>query len=273
MHPLARWLLWTPLVCSACSAQNPLMMQQQLQTLHQQQVALAQQNQELVGRAQTLDTDNQQLESLLAQSRQQTRILQDEVVALRDQLRGVSTELARARDDHDALNERARALAATTRKRVGASISANSSLRSRLGDLSSLGVEVRQDGDVIRIELPGSRLFAPGSATLLPDAAPVIDAVADELSRGFARHRIGIEGHTDSDPIHNSQWGTNHHLSVGRAAAVYDYLITRSRLRPEQLFTVGHGSNQPVVSNATAAGKERNRRVELVIYPETLDRD
>ena len=49
---------------------------------------------------------------------------------------------------------------------------------------------------------------------------------------------------------------------------MYDYLSLRSRLRPNQMFVVGHGPNHPVVSNGTAAGKERNRRVELVIYPE-----
>ena len=50
--------------------------------------------------------------------------------------------------------------------------------------------------------------------------------------------------------------------------AVYEELTSRMRMRPDQLFVVGHGSNHPVVSNATAEGKQRNRRVELVIYPE-----
>ena len=50
--------------------------------------------------------------------------------------------------------------------------------------------------------------------------------------------------------------------------ALYDYLATRTRLKPQQLFVVGHGANHPVVSNGTPAGKDRNRRVELVIYPE-----
>jgi outer membrane protein OmpA-like peptidoglycan-associated protein len=52
--------------------------------------------------------------------------------------------------------------------------------------------------------------------------------------------------------------------------AVYDYLATHSHLKPQQLFVVGHGANHPVVSNGTPAGKERNRRVELVVYPEKM---
>ena len=43
-------------------------------------------------------------------------------------------------------------------------------------------------------------------------------------------------------------------------------------MSPDQLFVVGHGPNHPVVSNASDAGQARNRRIELVIYPETMPR-
>jgi outer membrane protein OmpA-like peptidoglycan-associated protein len=52
--------------------------------------------------------------------------------------------------------------------------------------------------------------------------------------------------------------------------AVYDVLVSQGRASPKQLFVVGHGANHPVVSNATAEGRRRNRRVELVIYPERV---
>ena len=58
--------------------------------------------------------------------------------------------------------------------------------------------------------------------------------------------------------------------SLARAQAVFEYLVARSRLRPNQLFVVGHGGNHPVVSNATTAGKLHNRRVELAIYPDRV---
>jgi len=51
---------------------------------------------------------------------------------------------------------------------------------------------------------------------------------------------------------------------------VFDFFTTRTPLRQGQLFLVAHGANHPVVSNATAAGRARNRRVELVIYPERI---
>ena len=56
---------------------------------------------------------------------------------------------------------------------------------------------VRRDGDVIRIELPGSRLFETGAARLRPGAANMVADVAGELRRNYPDQIIGIEGHTD----------------------------------------------------------------------------
>ena len=79
-----------------------------------------------------------------------------------------------------------------------------------------------------------------------------------------------MEGHTDADFVRSPTGGDNQQLSVGRATAVYHYLVTRGQIPANRLFIAGHGSNQPVVSNATAAGKARNGRVELVVYPDKV---
>ena len=129
------------------------------------------------------------------------------------------------------------------------------------------GIQVRPDNDVVRIELPSSRLFSPGTARLLPEASALLDTVSADVVRLYPDHIVGIEGHTDSDPSSAGRWMNNHQLSVGEAMAVYDYFTLRSRLKSNQMFVVGHGPNHPVVSNGTPAGRERNRRVELVIYP------
>jgi flagellar motor protein MotB len=250
--------------------QNPLVMQGQIQSLQQQQIALLQQNRELQTRASTLDQDNQELERLLAQSQQQVRLFEDQVTALRDQLGSTTSQLAQMREQSAAADEKAKALVASLHRRGGAQITANNSLKSELQAIQVAGLEVRRDGDVIRIELPGSKLFMTGTARLLPEAGPLLEQVAAEVRRVYANQVIGVEGFTDSDPVLGGQWQNNHQLSVGRAMAVYDYLTARCGMRGDQLFVVGHGSNHPVVSNATPAGKERNRRVELVIYPEQV---
>lgn len=254
-------------------AQNPLLVENQVKNLEQQQVALAQRNEELQNRASALDRDNQELQSMLSQSQRQSRLLEDQLAAVRDELRNTTQQLAKteqqAKPAADGANESGRAWTASAKPQAGASISANNSLRASLPAVSIPGIEVRPDGDVVRIELPTARLFSAGSARMLPDANALLDQVIAEIARSYPGHKIGIEGHTDSGPLAPGPWVSHQQLSVGQAMAVYDYLSSRSQISPKQLFVVGHGPNHPVVSNGTSAGRERNRRIELVIYPET----
>lgn len=263
---VAFWLCAWPLLCGC--AQNPYVLQGKLETLQKEHTSLSQRYQELESRMATLDQDNQEQGTLLAQAQQQRRVLEDETAALREQLSGAAAQLAKLRDSHSEVEKRAETLAASAKRRIGASISANNSLRDQLAAVQIPGVETRVDGDVVRVELPGSALFEPTSARLLPTAPALLDSVAAALARQYPHQTIGVEGHTDNEPVRSQLWSNNHHLSTGRAMAVYDYLVSRTRLRPGQLFVVGHGENHPIVANDTTTGKERNRRVELVVYPE-----
>jgi len=257
-------LLW--LLPTGC-ANNPYALQSQNQALQQQQATLAQRNQELQSRASTLDRDNQELESLLAQTRQQGKVLEDHVAALREQLSSATTQLAQLRDDKQVVQKQTEALMASTR-RSGARITANNSLQRNLPPLNLSGIDVRADGDVVRVELPVARLFQPNTVTLLPVGGPLLDSVVAELARAYPDQRIGVEGHTDSDVVRSPQGLDAQQLSAARATSVYQCLVGRGQLGSNRLFIVGHGSSVPVVSNATAVGKARNNRVELVVYPE-----
>lgn len=265
---VAHSLLLAALLVGAGCTQNPYMAASQNQTLQQQQVALQQRAQELQSRATTLDADNQELQSMLAQSRQHGKLLEDQVVALRDQLSTASSQLAQAREDKQVTDKQVESLSASTKRRGGAIITANSSLRRELPSINLPGVETRQDGDVVRIELPAAQLFQPGSAQLSSQAGTFVNTVAAEITRVYPDQLIGVEGHTDPDTVRSQGFADNQQLSAARALAVYQLLTTQGRLPPSQLFTVGHAANHPVVSNATPSGRERNNRVELVIYPE-----
>jgi flagellar motor protein MotB len=263
----ASWLSLLALPALAGCAQNSLALQGQVQTLQQQQLALNQRNEELQSRASTLDKDNQELQTLLSQSQQQQRLLDDQLAVLREQLSSATTQLAKAKQLPVEAEKRTEAWNASTKSAVGAKIT-NNGLREKLPAVNIPGVNVRPDGDVVRIELPASRLFLQGTARLMPEGSTLIETVAAEIARTYPEQLIGVEGHTDSDPVPQGRWQSNHQLSIGEALAVYDHMTTRTSLRANQLFVMGLGGNRPVVSNGTAAGKERNRRVELVIYPE-----
>jgi flagellar motor protein MotB len=264
----APWLLAAALVTLSGCAENSLVLKGQLDKLQQQQLAMSGQNQVLQNRATDLDKDNQELQSLLGQSRQQAQVLDDQLAALRDQLRSVTTQLAQVSEEKASSQQRVEALTASMRSRGSVSITPNNSLLAEVPAIDLPGVHVRRDGDVIRVELPGSRLFDSGSARLQPGAAELIASAAARLRAAYPDQILGVEGHTDSDPIAGRQWRDNHELSVHRAMAVYDVLVNRSGFRPDQVFVAGHGPNHPAVSNATPEGKQRNRRVELVVYPE-----
>ena len=94
----------------------------------QQMQVLAQQNQEFQTRAQSLDKDNLELESLLAQSRQQIQLLTDEVNATRDQLRTTTEQLLALRDSNQQLESQTKTLMASANQRAGAEIRANNTM-------------------------------------------------------------------------------------------------------------------------------------------------
>lgn len=213
-----------------------------------------------------LDTDPRQLETGLARSRQEAQVMQDEIAALRDQLASTSSQLAQARAAGvPAPNSTAPAAPAGTMTPVA--------MQSAMTALSLSGVEKRLDGSVVRLEIPADKLFEQGGVNLLPAGSALLTQVADEVERVYPGHFLGIEGHTDTEPLLNASWGSQHQLSVARASTVFDFLTSRTSLKQGQLFLVAHGPNHPVVSNATAAGRARNRRIEIVVYPERSGAD
>lgn len=236
-----------------------------------QQQQLAQLQQQLQTRAASLDTDNQELESLLAQARQESQLISDQLAATQDQLRATADQLAMVEKDRTGLQNKTKALTASIAQQIGQSASsmqANNTLLKPLTVANIPGVDVRQDGDVIRITLPTDQLFQPGSALVRPGSEQTLRSIAANLLQSYPEQRIGIEGHTDGAPVASTQYPTSHHLSVAQATAIYESLRRSLNVPAEQLFVIGHGANHPIVSNGTEAGRQRNRRVELVVYPE-----
>jgi chemotaxis protein MotB len=121
---------------------------------------------------------------------------------------------------------------------------------------------IERRGLVVRV-LTDNLLFDSGSATLQPGADSLLDQVAQLLNLDKS-HPITVEGHTDNQPIHNPQFPSNWELSTARATNVVRYLITRD-VGAYRLGAVGYADLHPIASNATAAGRAENRRVEIVL--------
>ena len=216
--------------------------------------------------------DSSQLEANLIRSRQETQLMQDEITALRDQLASTSSQLAQNRTANmpsgstEGRGPIAGGKGVPPTQPLG--MQSPAAMQAAMAQLSIPGVESRLDGAVVRVEIQSERLFEASGASLLPGGAAILTQISTELERVYPGHFVGIEGHTDTEPLQNASWGSPHQLSAARASAVFDFLTARTTLEQGQLFLVAHGANHPLVSNATAAGRSRNRRIELVIYPE-----
>jgi type VI secretion system protein ImpK len=129
-------------------------------------------------------------------------------------------------------------------------------------ELADECITVTQAASVIVIRLCDLALFESGKADVREAFKPAAARIAKLLDQetGF----IKIVGHTDSEPIKSVRFPTNWHLSVERAKAV-GALLKKGLSKPDRVQIDGKGSEVPVASNATADGKSKNRRVEILI--------
>ena len=117
-------------------------------------------------------------------------------------------------------------------------------------------------GLVIRV-LTDDLLFASGQATLSPRSDALLGEIAQllQLAEG---HPVAVEGNTDNVPIHGGAYPSNWELSTARASTVVRFLLSKG-VAASRLSAVGYAEQHPIASDATAAGRARNRRVEIVV--------
>lgn len=110
--------------------------------------------------------------------------------------------------------------------------------------------------------------FPSGSAWLTDRGKQNLDDLASQLQQRYSDREFRIKGYTDSVPIGDSLsniYPSNWYLSAQRAAAVAHYLNTEHGLQTPTLEIGAYGPQVPVASNDTREGRQRNRRVEIVV--------
>jgi len=130
------------------------------------------------------------------------------------------------------------------------------------GFAKSVQTTVEQRGLVIRV-LTDDLLFASGQATLEGRAFGLLGEIAALLNVDQT-HPISVEGNTDNVPIHSALFPSNWELSTARASTVVRFLISHG-VGASRLTASGNAEQRPYDSNATATGRARNRRVEIVM--------
>lgn len=120
-------------------------------------------------------------------------------------------------------------------------------------------VEENEDGAVITIS--DMVLFEPGASSISSGGLDVMVKIAKVLAQ-FA-YPIKVAGHTDNIPINTEKYASNWELSANRASDVVRFLISQG-IDPRLLSAEGYAEFRPVADNKTAAGRAKNRRVEIL---------
>lgn len=134
----------------------------------------------------------------------------------------------------------------------------------KLNDMVQLKMDASYN--YIGLSIDGYFLFDPGQAELKKGADAVLDKAAEILMK-FKDADIVIEGHTDNVPQTNTiKYKNNLWLSSARAMTVLEYLTDVEHMDPKRLSASGKGEYEPIASNKTPEGRQKNRRVEIKIF-------
>ena len=128
---------------------------------------------------------------------------------------------------------------------------------------ASEAAAIRREGNLLAVTFKGDVTFDTNSTVVKPGLYTEIDRVAGVLTR-YPETLIRVEGHTDS--VGSEEY--NMDLSFRRANSVRDLLVQRG-VNISRIQTVGFGETMPVATNATEAGRQLNRRVEIKVAPQT----
>jgi len=133
-------------------------------------------------------------------------------------------------------------------------------------------IKITQLADRLSVSMVDKILFPSGEADIMPDGVKVLHRIGRAL-KSTQHKTIRVEGHTDNVPISSRlirQFPTNWELSTTRASNVVRFLQEKVGIEPSRLESVGMSEYHPVTSNATAAGRSQNRRIEILLLPDLV---
>jgi outer membrane protein OmpA-like peptidoglycan-associated protein len=195
----------------------------------------------------------------------QARRLQQDALAESDRNRAIAAdanqataEARQAQNDAEAEAERSRLAAAASDQQLAQAVQDREELRAKLLQQFNLIFATRDTARGLIVNL-SDVLFDTGKSTLLPGAREKLAKISG-IVLAYPDLRLGIEGYTDSV----GSDAMNQQLSEQRADSVRDYLAQQN-IPATSMTSQGFGETQPVASNDTAAGRQQNRRVELVV--------
>ncbi|HTO71611.1 MAG TPA: OmpA family protein [Myxococcota bacterium] len=136
-------------------------------------------------------------------------------------------------------------------------------------EVKSGQVEIEKQGDRLVVRAADKTLFDSGSAEVKSAGRPVLAKLAAGI-KGMTDREIRVESHTDAVPLKSKRFASNLDLSASRAATVARFFAA-SGVPAKNLAAIGYGEGRPLAGNDTAEGRQKNRRLEIVLAPFPLE--
>lgn len=244
------------------------------------------------GRTASIDALKEERERLLAEAEERARLKQEFQEAIESHqalIEGLNGKLGALEAERSGLQERLAAQAdeiaqlekgmrmaegeAARRKReLQEAAEAHEALVGKLGkEIDEGNIKISRLKGRLSVEIVDKILFASGSDRVTKEGKEVLRKMSEILT-GVRENLIRVEGHTDNVPIGSkiiNRFPTNWELSTSRATQVVRYLAEVG-VGPEKMVAIGLSEYRPVALNDTAEGRQRNRRIEIVLFPKDI---
>lgn len=219
----------------------------EIASLQQQKAALEQQKSSLEDMKATLEKQRIALEDEKAALERKNMASQQQVGSLEDQKAALLAASQQRQQQYDAL------------------------VKSLSKEVEKGQLQVKQYQNMLTVDLAEQIFFDSGRAKLKPGGKDVLKKVGEAL-KGYENKIIRVVGYTDNVPVAKSLQGTyptNWELSVARATNVVRFLQDAG-VPPERMVASGRGEYDPVASNDTPEGRQKNRRIEIMLIDQSL---
>jgi chemotaxis protein MotB len=231
-----------------------------------------------------LQGEHQSTEMRLQQVSKELEEEQRRVVALTDQLKAAGIEVGKLNETVQAKDSQVSKLSSTLEEREKALAEYRArakqlelikarfeTLKKKLDELTKLGLAVNVRRNRMVISLPGDVLFDSGRETLKKEGQEILGKVAAIIKNdaSLKARDYQVAGHTDNKPLGGGVFRDNWGLSLMRAREVLVYLVGEKggQLPTSHWSAAGFGDTDPVATNDTDDGRQKNRRCDLIVVP------
>jgi chemotaxis protein MotB len=216
----------------------------------------------------TLENQKTALEKQVADLKQETSSLEQQKAAAEQQVETLGEQKSAAEQEAGLLQKDKDMLIAASRQQQQ---QYQRLVNGLANEVQKGELQVKQYKNMLSVELAEQIFFDSGRATLKPEGQKVLKKVGEAL-KGYDDKIIRVVGHTDNKPVTKSLRATfpsNWELSVARATTVVRFLQGVG-VPPESMIASGRGEYDPVAPNDTPEGRQKNRRIAIMLYDKKL---